>query len=220
MIMVDKSVNTTVWIGGCSRTVATGADADPTSATVEIWPMNSATQTVTGASLSKFDSQTGYYGYAWDISSVAVGVYQFRITWVIGGVNISTSGYVGVTSGTFTITTPPTAAAVADAVWNETATDHTTAGSTGALLADIQDDIGLGNGSATHSLHFENQNGVAKAGLQVWLTTDAAGAVLFTSKNNRTNSGGNITFNVALNTAYYVWTSESSTYAGSFTKTS
>lgn len=95
-INVDKNINNTVWVGGQFADFATGIEADPTSASVEIWAVNNATQVITGQALTKFDSQTGYYGYAWDITSVAAGLYQYRITWVAGGNNYPEAGFINI----------------------------------------------------------------------------------------------------------------------------
>jgi hypothetical protein len=98
----------------------------------------------------------------------------------------------------------PTAAAIADAVWDETNGDHLTAGTTGKALNDASS---LGSGAITFTYTLTSSvDGTAIESAQVWVTTDIAGTNVIAS--GYTNASGQVTFYLDAGT-YYVWRQKS-----------
>lgn len=94
----------------------------------------------------------------------------------------------------------PSAASIADAVWDETISGHSTAGSAGAAL---QAGSSLGAGAISWSYTLtRSDNGQPIADAEVWVTTDSAGTNIIAS--GRTNQSGVITFMLDAGTVY-VW---------------
>lgn len=95
--------------------------------------------------------------------------------------------------------TPPSAAAIADAVFEEPAADHVTATTMGGKL---NTRATLGAGSSSYVVTVNDGNGDPMDGVSVWVTTDIAGT-------NPTASGvtddlGQVTFLLDPGT-YYLW---------------
>jgi hypothetical protein len=169
--------------------------------------------------MTQKDSVTGFYKYAWDISAVDVGLYIYKIKATHDEVVYSTKGEVNI----YESDDIPTTADIATAVWTKDIDSITTDGTAGDKLNTVEgacDTIAvLGSGGVAHTLTFKDSNNTPLAGLNVWLTTDAGGNTLFGGRNNRTNSGGRITYYVELNVTYYVWDANHSSYVSSFTRT-
>ena len=90
-----KDINSTAEITAVFSDPTTGANAVPdTSIVIDIYPANSDTQTITSQAMSVKDSVTGYYKYAWNISSVDAGHYNYIITAVNDSVTYSAKGEV------------------------------------------------------------------------------------------------------------------------------
>lgn len=99
----------------------------------------------------------------------------------------------------------PTAAEVADAVWDESLAGHLTAGTTGNKLNTLTGAGGGGAISYTYTV-TSSVSGLPIDDVQVWVTTDAAGLNVVAS--GRTNALGAAT--MALDAgSYYFWCSKS-----------
>jgi hypothetical protein len=108
--------------------------------TLRLFVQGNDTQ-VASASATEATNRKGTYTAAF--SSVAAGEYQLIATIGTSPIIPVASGFVTLTLTTATfyayakvelITTPPTAAAIADAVWDEAYSGHTTAGTFGKLM--------------------------------------------------------------------------------------
>jgi hypothetical protein len=100
--------------------------------------------------------------------------------------------------------TAPTAAQVADAVWDEATSGHTGAGSTGKALTD---GITAGAGAITFIYTLTSSvDSAPVASATVWVTTDQAGSNVVASGTTDTN--GAVTFYLDAGT-YYVWREKS-----------
>jgi hypothetical protein len=108
--------------------------------------------------------------------------------------------------------TAPSAAAVADAVWDELSTGHTDAGKAGqqlwtdvdAILADMST-LGAGAITVTYTLTSSvDSSPIPDA--QVWVTSDQAGSNLLAS--GTTNANGVVTFYLDAGTVY-IWSQKS-----------
>jgi len=118
-----------------------------TDGTVSVYKADNVTQTTTGVTDTEdFDSLTGihhckivtsdaFYVTATDYTVVlsAATIDGKTVNAVLAHFSIQNRYMRGTDSAN--TTTPPTAAAVADAVWDETAADHTSTGTTGKTLA-------------------------------------------------------------------------------------
>jgi hypothetical protein len=94
----------------------------------------------------------------------------------------------------------PTAAAVADAVWDEATADHQSAGSTGKALSTA----GAGAGAITfvYTLTSTGGGNPPIADADVWVTSDVDGDN--TVASGRTDAQGKVTFYLDAAT-YYFW---------------
>jgi len=108
--------------------------------TLRLFVQGSDTQ-VASASATEATNRKGTYTAVF--SSIAAGEYQLIATIGTSPIIPVASGFVTLTLTTATfyayakvelITTPPTAAAIADAVWDEAYSGHTTAGTFGKLM--------------------------------------------------------------------------------------
>ncbi len=101
--------------------------------------------------------------------------------------------------------TPPTAAAVADAVWDETQSGHTTAGTFGkyidAQISAIENPAGSGSTSCT--ITVQDAGASPLDGAAVWVSTDAAGSNVIAG-TQYTNASGQATF-LLDDGSYYAW---------------
>lgn len=100
--------------------------------------------------------------------------------------------------------TAPSAATIADAVWDEVLSGHATAGSTGSALA-AGNSLGAGAISWTYTL-TRSDTSAPIADAAVWVTSDEAGTNVIAS--GRTNASGQITFMLDAGDIY-VWRAKS-----------
>lgn len=91
---------------------------------------------------------------------------------------------------------------IADAVWDETAGDHTTEGTTGEAL----NTLGT-TGATQYTYTAEDGDGLPIDGCRVWITTDQAGSDLVQGPKT-TNASGEATF-VIDDGDYYIWREKS-----------
>lgn len=128
--------------------VASKVGATGLTVTVDVWELTQAggaTEIVTAGSASEIGD--GLYKYTLSSGAVdAVGEYiavfktatttvdaqHIPALWIVGRGGVEN---IDAAISSRNATTPPTAAAVADAVWDEASAGHVAAGSTGALLA-------------------------------------------------------------------------------------
>ncbi|HPD18215.1 MAG TPA: SpaA isopeptide-forming pilin-related protein [Candidatus Goldiibacteriota bacterium] len=90
-----KDINSTIQITTVFNDPETGAMATPdTSIKIRIYPANSDTEILEETSMSVKDSVTGYYYYAWDISSVPSGLYNYLIIAVHDSVTYGEKGSI------------------------------------------------------------------------------------------------------------------------------
>jgi len=99
MLLFDKNIETTVWIGK-QFVIENWEAADPTSGTCDIWTINTATPVET-LTLAKFDSKTGYYGKELDITSYATGTYQLRFDFVYNAKHYAFEDYMVIEDGKY-----------------------------------------------------------------------------------------------------------------------
>lgn len=128
--------------------VASKVGATGLTVTIDVWELTQAggaTEIVTAGSASEIGD--GLYKYTLSSGAVdAVGEYiavfktatttvdaqHIPALWIVGRGGVEN---IDAAISSRNATTPPTAAAVADAVWDEASAGHVAAGSTGALLA-------------------------------------------------------------------------------------
>jgi hypothetical protein len=96
------------------------------------------------------------------------------------------------------------AAAMADAVWDELQSGHTDAGSFGKYLdTEVSGVGGVGSGALSCTWTVKDSLGNPMDNVQVWITTDAKGVNVIAG-TLLTNSYGQVTFMLDAGT-YYVW---------------
>ena len=100
----------------------------------------------------------------------------------------------------------PTATAIADAVWDEAQSGHTTAGTFGRYLDAAISGVGgaTGSGADTVTLTLNDGAGTPIADADVWITTDSAGANVVAG-TKQTSSSGEVTFQLDAGATYYRW---------------
>jgi hypothetical protein len=199
--------------------------------TITVWDVFASTIVPSASGASMDEVGNGIYKYTFDGDDVDPN--KVYAVYMDGGATLSTYRYqYGAFAGNFgnedtiatidtnvdavledTGTTLPATLATIDSVVDALTVDLA------ALDTKVDGLAALGTGDYPHILSFVDDGGTPRAGMLVWLTLDAAGTNLFTAKK-LTNSGGLRTFYVDLNTTYYVWDENHSTYVGSFTKTS
>ena len=101
--------------------------------------------------------------------------------------------------------TAPSASDVADAVWDEAQSGHTTAGTFGlyldARVSSVSGTPGSGANSCTITI---TEGGSGVPGATVWVTTDAAGSTVV-AEGKRTNDSGQVTLLLDAGSVYYLW---------------
>lgn len=101
--------------------------------------------------------------------------------------------------------TAPSASDVADAVWDEAQSGHTTAGTFGlyldARVSSVSGTPGSGANSCTITI---TEGGSGVPGATVWITTDAAGSTVV-AEGKRTNDSGQVTLLLDAGSVYYLW---------------
>lgn len=101
--------------------------------------------------------------------------------------------------------TAPSASDVADAVWDEAQSGHTTAGTFGlyldARVSSVSGTPGSGANSCTITI---TEGGAGVPGATVWVTTDAAGSTVV-AEGKRTNDSGQVTLLLDAGSVYYLW---------------
>ena len=101
--------------------------------------------------------------------------------------------------------TAPSASDVADAVWDEAQSGHTTAGTFGSYLdAKVSTIAGTTGSGADECTITIAEDGVGVPGATVWITTDAAGNTVV-AEGKRTNDSGQVTLFLDDGSAYYLW---------------
>lgn len=98
----------------------------------------------------------------------------------------------------------PSAAAVADAVWDEAIADHLGAGTTGAKLNTASAAAGAGSITWTYTV-TDADTGALLDGVSVWVTSDSAGLTVVAS--GTTDNLGVVTFYLDAGN-YYIWCSK------------
>lgn len=163
---------------------------------------------------------TGKYSGDFSASPNVAGVYQ--VAFFVGGASLSSGGAtigwdgtqevvprVTLVDTTTTLTNAPSvpsAAAIADAVWDEAIAGHVVAGSTGAALSAAgSSSAGVGAISWPYTL-TNALTGLPIADADVWITSDSGGANVLAS--GRTNASGVVTFMLDAGTVY-VWRQKS-----------
>lgn len=118
---------------------ADGASAAVTGGTIRVYKDGSTVETTTGASFAQHDLLTGIYLVTIDTSSTAFYTTGSDYHIVLEGATVAGQA-VNAIIGSFSIenrhTSALTPAAIADAVWDEPATQHTANDTTGARLND------------------------------------------------------------------------------------
>jgi len=112
-----------------------------------------------------------------------------------------TSDYAVATDSLEAMADTASAAAIADAVWDETLADHTSSGKTGAALNSAASGA-LGTGAITFTYTLTDQDSAGINAAQIWVTSDAAGDTKLAQ--GLTDSNGQITFQLDAGTVY-VW---------------
>ena len=100
----------------------------------------------------------------------------------------------------------PAVGAIADAVWGEAQSGHSTAGTFGKYLDAAISGVGgaTGSGADTVTLTLEESDSTPIADVDVWISTDEAGANVVAG-TKQTNSSGEVTFQLDAGTTYYRW---------------
>ena len=94
---------------------------------------------------------------------------------------------------------------IADAVWDEAQSGHTTAGTFGSYLdAKVSTIAGTTGSGADECTITIAEDGVGVPGATVWITTDAAGNTVV-AEGKRTNDSGQVTLFLDDGSAYYLW---------------
>lgn len=196
---------TDVWSAGTRTLTANTNLNDPTAAAIAdaVWDEATSGHTATG-SFGKLVS---------DISGLIIAVPT--AVWSAGTRTLTSFGSLVSdiwSSGTRTLTAntnlnDPTAAAIADAVWDETMSDHTTAGSTGATLNGLVGSGPTGPGAVTFVYTCKDDEGNVIADAEVWVTSDSAGANQVAG-TLLTNAAGQVTFTLNTGTQY-LWRQKS-----------
>ena len=94
---------------------------------------------------------------------------------------------------------------IADAVWDEAQSGHTTVGTFGSYLdAKVSSVSGISGSGADECTITIAEDGVGVPGATVWITTDAAGNTVV-AEGKRTNDSGQVTLFLDDGSAYYLW---------------
>jgi len=94
---------------------------------------------------------------------------------------------------------------IADAVWDEAQSGHTTVGTFGSYLdAKVSSVSGTSGSGADECTITIAEDGVGVPGATVWITTDAAGNTVV-AEGKRTNDSGQVTLFLDDGSAYYLW---------------
>ena len=169
---------------------------------------------------------------AQDMTEVGLGIYKYTITgsdidsgksygvYVDGGDTLTTYRYqYGAFAGNMgNEDTIPTIDGKVDTI------DTNVAALPGLIddaVEELVDNIsraGQGSGSLSHTITLLDTGDTPQVGVTVWLSLDSAGNNIFGSKENRTNTGGRVTFYIEPNVTYYVWDSNNSNYTQTFTR--
>lgn len=100
--------------------------------------------------------------------------------------------------------TPPSAAAIADAVWDEQLSGHTDSGSAGEAMASAGSGSLAGSGADQMTITIQDSSSNPVEDAQVWLTSDSAGSVVVAG-TLVTNASGQVQFLVTAGSTYYLW---------------
>ena len=94
---------------------------------------------------------------------------------------------------------------IADGVWDEAQSGHTTVGTFGSYLdAKVSSVSGASGSGADECTITIAEDGVGVPGATVWITTDAAGNTVV-AEGKRTNDSGQVTLFLDDGSAYYLW---------------
>lgn len=173
---------------------------------------------------------------AQDMAEVANGIYKYTIPtaslvsgssyaiYVDGGATLTTFRYQ---YDSIDIDKMPIGSEISDAVLDEALSGHTTAGTLGAVVSDINTMVntisatvstlgnitgGTVNDYLTEFKLTDNNTNNALAGFPVWLTTGSAKTPYFVNPQN-TNSGGYVFWYLSPG-AYYLWVAGQDNYMG------
>jgi len=138
---------------------------------------------------AKFDEST-----AFPIKSADTGTTQIARV----GADADTLETLSDQIDTIVVGVAPSAATIADAVWDEATSGHSTAGTTGKALATVAA-AGIGATSTTITV---NDGTNPLDGVEVWVTTDSGGSNVVAS--GVTNTSGQVIFMLDPGT-YYCW---------------
>jgi len=145
-----KTVEAAVWNKQSNTFLDFDDNTFKSSAWVEKW------KTLTDMNGTDADL-AGFYRYIWDSSSpiTVQGEYAFLFKW-----NDGTNGIITLDDVYFDESESP--ANIADAVWDETASDHVAAGSTGLELKKVRAALinrqELANGSSSNFVTYDDDN--------------------------------------------------------------
>ena len=167
--------------------------------TVDVY-RNSAEVVTAGACTDEGD---GFYTYTLDASFNTVeGVYKavFKTTTTTVDQQLppDPADESLLEAAIAAIPSAPTAAVVADAVWDEALSGHVLTGTAGKKLADLSSG---GSGAVLETVTV-TVSGLPRDGVEVWVTTDEAGLNLVA--NGVTDALGEVDFMLDPGT-YYVW---------------
>lgn len=198
---------------------AADADAVPGYA---IYEDETATAIVSG-NMTRLGAVTGFYTERVQLTAAAgfeAGkMYAIRVEAVMGGVmaaaahsfavkvaSANVTYWAGVAAGAAPATVAdlpaaaPSAATVADAVWDEVISGHLTSGTTGARLNTAAS--ASGSGSTAYSNTVTDSASAPLDGVEVWITSDSGGAATVASTTTDTLGA----FTVWLDPGtYYLW---------------
>jgi hypothetical protein len=240
MYLGDYQANATIDFKWSSNNADGASVTRATNGEVRVYKANGTSETTTGVTDTEdFDSLTGihhcriattdaFYATGNDYMVVLAGatIDGQTVNAVLAHFSIK-NRYMRGTDSAYT-GTPPTAAAIADQVWDEALAGHTTAGSAGDALSDASSAVDLW-GTALPGSYTSGQAGYILGNMvpslgpgaipftytltssadsspivdaDVWVTADAAGNTILA--NGRTDSDGEVTFYLDPGTVY-IW---------------
>lgn len=205
MLIIDKAKNSTCRIWQVFHD-SDGTDLTPdTSLKITIYAANdTATPTVAETDMTAF--ATGQLYYAFNCSSVNPGNYVAKIVFTHATSVYSLTEHILVIDGTSDKAV--IAAENAAALLDHDVTDHTTADTVGEALNHLDADVsgaGQGNGGYEVVFYSQDANGVGIQGVQVYCTSDAAGATVVTGNQYSLSDQGQTTWFLDLGATYYFW---------------
>lgn len=214
-LRVEATVNSvagkaTVWrgvvdtkrVGDLQDLTAAAVNAEADAALADV----GVTSTVTGRIDAAVSTRSSHS--AADVATAVWGAGTRTLTnlgTVVADVAAAVWAYATRVLTASTNITIPSAASIADAVWDEAQSGHTTAGTFGKYLdstiSGVGGSIGSGSDSTTITL---TASSAGVGGARVWLSTDAAGAVVVAG-SLVTDDNGEVVFLLDDGNTYYLW---------------